>query len=105
MDALPCSKNSQILHAAWLGYYEQYYQLWRHPYQHRITVKNPRTDAPFESLMSLKGGFILLEKSDKFPKNPSWLELHKSEFSWDHLHVRKGVTIQVPNSVVWEKYK
>jgi hypothetical protein len=50
--------------------------------------------------MNLKRGLILLEKSDKFLKNPSSLELHKSEFSWDHLHVRKGVTIQVPKGVV-----
>jgi hypothetical protein len=41
-----------------------------------------------------------LEKSDKFPKTPSQHGIHKSEFSWPHLHVRKGVTIQVSNSVV-----
>jgi hypothetical protein len=63
-------------------------------------VKNPRTDAPFESLMNFKRGLILLQISDKFPKNPSSRDFHKSEFSWDHLHVRKGVTIQAPNSVV-----
>jgi hypothetical protein len=50
--------------------------------------------------MNFKRGLILPEKSDKFPKNPSSLKLHKSEFSWDHMHVRKGVTIQVSNSVV-----
>jgi hypothetical protein len=50
-----------------------------------------------------KGGLILLEKTNKFPKNPSWHECHKSGFSWDQLHVRKGVTIQVQNGVVWEK--
>jgi hypothetical protein len=88
-----------------IGYYEQFSELCQHPNIHRIRVKNPGTDAPFESLMNLKGGSIVREKSDKFPKNPSWLELHKSEFSWDHLHVRKGVTIQVPSGVVWEKYK
>jgi hypothetical protein len=31
MDALPCSKNSQILHAARLEHYEQLYQLFQHP--------------------------------------------------------------------------
>jgi hypothetical protein len=34
-------------------------------------VKNPGTDSTFESLMNLKRGLILPEKSDKFPKNPS----------------------------------
>jgi hypothetical protein len=45
-------------------------------------------------------GFNPSRKICKFPKNPSRYELHKSEFSWDHLHVRKGVTIQVSNGVV-----
>jgi hypothetical protein len=66
-------------------------------------VKNPGTDSTFESLMNLTRGLILPEKSDKFPKNPSWLDLRKSKFSWDQMYVRKGVTIQVPNGVVWEK--
>jgi hypothetical protein len=103
IDTLTFSKNSQILYADTEGNYEQFSQLCQHPNLHRIRVKNPRTDSPFESLMNLKRGLILLEKSDKFSKNPSWLELHKHKFSWYHLHVRKGVTIQVPKSVVWEK--
>jgi hypothetical protein len=50
--------------------------------------------------MNLKRGLILLQKFDEFPKNPSSRDFHKSEFSWDHLYVRKGVTIQAPNGVV-----
>jgi hypothetical protein len=71
MDALPCSKNSQILDAARLGHYEQFSLLSRHRSLQRIRVKNHQTDSPFESLMNLKRGLILLEKSDKFSKNPS----------------------------------
>jgi hypothetical protein len=71
MDLLPYFKNFQILHAARLGHYEQFSQLCRDPNLHTIRVKNPGTDSPFESLMNLKRGLILLEKSDKFPKNPS----------------------------------
>jgi hypothetical protein len=33
--------------------------------------KNPGTDSTFEALMNFKRDLILLEKSDKFPKNPS----------------------------------
>jgi hypothetical protein len=71
MDALPCSKTSQIVHAVTLEHCKEFSQLCRDPNLHRIRVKNPGTDSPFESLMNLKSGLILLEKSDKFPKNPS----------------------------------
>jgi hypothetical protein len=103
MGALTCSKNSQFLHVGIFGYYEHFSQLCRHPIPNRSRVKYPGIDSTFEFLMNFKRGLILPKKSDKFPKNPSWLELHKSEFSWDHLHEIKGVTIQVPNGVVWEK--
>jgi hypothetical protein len=68
IDVLPCSKNSQFLHVARLGHYEQFSQLCRHPVLKRIGVKNPGTDSTFESLMSFKGYLNLLEKSDKFSK-------------------------------------
>jgi hypothetical protein len=55
----------------------------------------------FESLMNFKKDSNLLEKSDKFSKIPSWLDLHKSEFSWDQLYKRIWITIQVPNGMVW----
>jgi hypothetical protein len=71
IHTLTFSKNSQILYADTEGNYEQFSQLCQHPNLHRIRVKNPRTDSPFESLMNLKRGLILLEKSDKFSKNPS----------------------------------
>jgi hypothetical protein len=38
MDALSSSKNSQFLHVAILGHYEQFYQLCGHPILNRIRV-------------------------------------------------------------------
>jgi hypothetical protein len=38
--------------------------------------------------MKFKGVQTLLEKSGKFPKILSYLELHKSELSWAHLYAR-----------------
>jgi hypothetical protein len=38
--------------------------------------------------MNFKKGLNLPEKSDKFPKILSSLDLHKIEFSWDHLTAR-----------------
>jgi hypothetical protein len=100
MDALLCPKNSQILHSARLGNYEQLSLLCRHPNLNRCRVKIPGIDSQFEFLVNFQRGLILLENSDKFPKNPSRYGLHKSEFSWDLLHVRKGVTIHASNGVV-----
>jgi hypothetical protein len=100
MDALPCSKNFQFLHASRMGYCEEFPKLWRHPILNIIRVKNPGTDSIFEFLMNFKRDLNLLEKSDKFSKIPSWLDLHKTEFSWHHLYARHRVTIQVPNGVV-----
>jgi hypothetical protein len=88
MDALPCFKNSQFLRVARLGNYEQCVQLCRHPILNRIRVTNPGTDSTFEYLMNFKRDLNLLEKSDKFSKIPSWPDLHRSEFSWDHLYAR-----------------
>jgi hypothetical protein len=68
MDALPCSKNSQFLHVARLGYYEQFSQLFRYPILKRISVKNPGKYSTFESLMNFKRDLNLLKKSGKFPK-------------------------------------
>jgi hypothetical protein len=68
MDALPCSKNSQFLHVARSGYYEQFSKLRRHPIPNIIRVKNPGTDPTFESLMNFKRDLNLPEKSDKFSK-------------------------------------
>jgi hypothetical protein len=65
--------------------------------------KNPEIDSTFESLINFKRDLILPEKSDKFPKYPSWLDLPKSQFSSDHLYARKWVIIQVSNGVVWIK--
>ncbi len=102
MDALSCSKKSQFLHDARLGYYQQSYKLCGNPIPNINGGKNPRPDSIFESLMNFKRDSNLQEKSFKFSKIASWLNLHKSEFSWDHLHVRKMVTIQVSNGMVWE---
>jgi hypothetical protein len=68
MDALTCSKNSQFLHVAILGCYEQFYKLRQHPILNRIRVKNPRINSTFEYLMNFKWDLNLLEKSDKFFK-------------------------------------
>jgi hypothetical protein len=76
------------LHAAFLGYYEQFYQLCRHPIPNINRAKNPGPDLTFESLMNFKTDLNLPEKSSKFSKILSSLDLHKSEFSWDHLHAR-----------------
>jgi hypothetical protein len=86
-----------------LGYYEQFSKLCQHPITNITIDENPGSDSTFESLMNFKMGLNLLKKSSKFPKILSWLDLHKSEFSWDHLYARMWVTIQVPNSVVWIK--
>jgi hypothetical protein len=43
-------------------------------------------EAAEKSLMNFKRDLNLLEKSDKFSKILSWLGLHKSEFSLDHLY-------------------
>jgi hypothetical protein len=54
-----------------LGYYEQFYQFCRHPISNRNRDKNPGIDSTFVSLLNFKRDFVLPEKSDKFPKNPS----------------------------------
>jgi hypothetical protein len=51
-NALLCSKNSQIVHAARMGHYDQFSQLFRHPNLNRIRVKIPGIDSPFENLMN-----------------------------------------------------
>jgi hypothetical protein len=68
MGALSCSKNSQFLNAARLGYYEQFSQLCRHPIPNINRAKNPGLDSTFESLMNFKRGLNLIEKYSKFPK-------------------------------------
>jgi hypothetical protein len=88
MDALSCSKNSQFLHEDRLEYFKQHSQFCRLQIPNRNQVKNPGTDSLFESLMNFKRDSNLLEKSDKFSKISSSLDLHKSEFSWVHLCVR-----------------
>jgi hypothetical protein len=62
MDALPYSKNYQILYVARLGYCQHFVQLCRHPILKRIRVKNPGTDLTFKSLMNFKRELIVLEK-------------------------------------------
>jgi hypothetical protein len=44
-----------ILHAASLGYCEQFFQLCRHPIPNINRAENPRSDSTFESLINLKG--------------------------------------------------
>jgi hypothetical protein len=41
IDTLPCCKNSQFLHVARFGHYEQFSQLCRYPILNRIRVKHP----------------------------------------------------------------
>jgi hypothetical protein len=65
---IPYSKNSQILHAARLEYYEQLSQLCQHQIIKRIRVKKPGTNSTFESLLNFKRGLNLPAKSGKFPK-------------------------------------
>jgi hypothetical protein len=60
----------------------------RHPILNTIRVKNLGKNLTFESLMNFKRDLNLLEKSDKFSKIPSGPDLHRSEFSWDHLYAR-----------------
>jgi hypothetical protein len=76
------------LHAARLGYYEQFSKLCRHPIPHINGAKNPGSDLTFESLMNFKRDLDLSEKSGKFSKILSCLDFHKSEFSWDNLYAR-----------------
>jgi hypothetical protein len=71
LGALTCSKNSQDLHVATLGYREQLSQLYQHEIPNIKRFKNPGTDSIFEFLMDFKRDLNLLEKSDKFSKIPS----------------------------------
>jgi hypothetical protein len=87
MDALSCSKNSQFLHEDRLEYFKQHSQFCRLQIPNRNQVKNPGTDSLFESLMNFKRDSNLLEKSDKFSKISSSLDLHKSEFSFSWVHL------------------
>jgi hypothetical protein len=96
MDALQCSKISQILHEYILESYKQLSQLLWLQIPTTSYVKNLGTDSIFESSMNFKGVQTFWEKSYKFSKIPSWLGLHKSEFSWAHVYVRIWVTKQVP---------
>jgi hypothetical protein len=77
--------------------------VWWHTIPNKNRAKNPASDSTVECLMNFKKGLNLPEKSDKFPKILSSLDLHKIEFSWDHLPARMWVTIQVPNGGVWIK--
>jgi hypothetical protein len=54
-----------------VGYYEQFSQLCQHPSPTKIRAKNPGTDSIFETLMNFIRDLTLLEKFDKFRKNPS----------------------------------
>jgi hypothetical protein len=49
--------------------------------------------------MNFKGTQTIGDKSDKFTKNLSLLDLHKCESSWAHLYAQKEVSIQVLISV------
>jgi hypothetical protein len=57
--------------------------------------------------MNFKGVQTFWEKSEKFPKILSCLDLHKIEFSWAHLYCMQEiwVTTQVSNDLVWIKEK
>jgi hypothetical protein len=68
MGVLSCSKNSQFLHVARLGYCEQFSQLCQHPIPNINRAKNPGSDSIFESLMNFKRDLNLPEKSDQFSK-------------------------------------
>jgi hypothetical protein len=68
IGALYCSKNSQFLYAACLGYSEQFPQLCRHPIPNINRAKNPGLDSTFEYLMNCKRGLNVPEKSGKFLK-------------------------------------
>jgi hypothetical protein len=48
MDALTCSKNSQFLPMASLGYHEQFSQNCQHQIPNRKRDKNPGTDSIFD---------------------------------------------------------
>jgi hypothetical protein len=86
-------------------YSEQLSQLCRLHIPNRNIVTNPGTYSIFEHLMNFQRDSNLLEKSDKFSKIPSLLELQKSEFSWVHLYVRLRVTKQVPKRLGCNKRK
>jgi hypothetical protein len=64
-----------------------------------------RTDSISEFSMNFKRGSNLLEKYDKSSKILSWLDLHKSEFSWAHLYARKLSFTQVPKGLGLNKRK
>jgi hypothetical protein len=68
MGARTCSKNSQFLHVAHLGCYQQFSELCGHPIPKINGAKNHRSYSTFESLMNFKRGLNLPKKSGKFPK-------------------------------------
>jgi hypothetical protein len=45
--------------------------------------------------MNFKGVHTLWDKSGKFTKILSQHDIHKSEFSWEHLYAKIGVLIQL----------
>jgi hypothetical protein len=105
IDVFQCSKNSQISHDSRVEYFEQLYKLYGLQITNINYVKNLGTDSIFESSMNFKGIQTFWEKSDKFFKILSWLDLHKSEFSWTHLYVRIQVTKPVPKRLDLNKRK
>jgi hypothetical protein len=68
MGDLSSSKNSQFVHVASIGYYEQFSRLCRHPIPNRNRAKNHGLDSSFEFLKNFKRDLNLLEKSSKFSK-------------------------------------
>jgi hypothetical protein len=76
------------LHAASRKYWVQLAQLCQLQIPNRNKVKNLVTDSVFEYLMNFKRDSNLWEKSGKFSKIPSRLNLDKTEFGWDHLYAR-----------------
>jgi hypothetical protein len=79
-------KNYQILHADRMEDKEQLsfsnqVQIWN-----RIWLKNPESRTVFEFDSNLLGIQTGLEKSDKFPKFPIYLDLLEYEFTSAWLH-------------------
>jgi hypothetical protein len=58
----------------------------------------------FESSMNFKMVQTIWEKSDKFSKILSWVDVHKSKFNWSHLYASNRVTAQVLTKWFFQKW-
>jgi hypothetical protein len=93
------SKNSQFLHVAGLGYYEQFSQLYGHPILNINRAKNPASDSTFESLMNFKRDLNLPENLVNSPK--FFLDLIFTKVNLDGITYMQEFELQYRCQTAW----